>query len=147
MEYFTKIQEPKKLRISMMTAARDSVIIISMLESFTEIRKQKSELVISLKDDFKEMNNLCKQLSEFIADEKTRREALETVRIQAKEETLKPQSKTIKNSKIGVQKTELPKIQTEEEVMPRFTPKQKTEADRLEYTLAQIEQKLADLQK
>ncbi|MGV8163131.1 MAG: hypothetical protein ACP5N2_07405 [Candidatus Nanoarchaeia archaeon] len=157
MEYFTKIKEPKKLRVSMMTAARDSVIIISMLESFSETRKEKALIVSSLREDFKEMNSLCRQLSELIADEKTRREVLDAVKInikahkeeiQKKEVQKIPPKVEIKVPKPAPVKKELPKIQTEEEVMPqRILPKEKTEVDRLEYTLSQIEQKLSDLQR
>lgn len=140
MEYFTKIEDPKKLRISLMTAARDSIIVLSMLDSFTEIREQKTELMADLKDDFKEMSILCKQLSEMVSDEKTRKDILENAKnLRIKEEPPKSYSKpgqkeVFKHTPFYPQ-TKTPEV------------KSKTEVDRLEYTLSQIEQKLADLNK
>ena len=41
MEYFAKIEEPKKLRVGLMLAAKESIMACSMLENIEEIRQKK----------------------------------------------------------------------------------------------------------
>jgi hypothetical protein len=151
MEYFKKIEEPKKLRISLMIAARDSILVTSMLENFSNIKKEKSELILSLKDDFKEINGLCKQLSNLIADDKTRKEIIESLKVvKAKEDpkivdklppSFKVKTEIKQPSVFSVPKDKYPDVK----LPAKEEPKGKTEVDRLEYTLSQIEKKLADL--
>ncbi|MGV8168428.1 MAG: hypothetical protein ACP5N3_00055 [Candidatus Nanoarchaeia archaeon] len=142
MDYFIKIAEPKKLRIGLMSTARDSVIMISALESFVEIRKQKTDVILDLNNDFKELQVLCRQLSELVADEKTRKEALESYRPAVKADTsVKTNAKPLKKGAKDVFVSTVPEKTSAPDI------NRKTEADRLEYTLAQIEQKLASLQK
>jgi hypothetical protein len=159
MEYFTKIKEPRRLRVALMTAAKDTVVTVAMLEHFTELRAQKTSLIASLRDDFKEMSQLCKTLAELIADEKTRREILAAVDAPktraeapafaplAQETVTAPVVEKDKKGKKGKGKGKKAEPESEPEPMPAELPKRSTEVDRLEYTLNQIEQKLSDLQK
>jgi hypothetical protein len=53
MEYFAKIDEPKKLRISLMLAAKESILACSILENIDQIRQTKLNLAAELREDFK----------------------------------------------------------------------------------------------
>jgi hypothetical protein len=145
MEYFAKIQEPKKLRLSMMQTAKESILMTSLLGDIEAIKVQKTDLMNEIKDDFKQIDEFCKFMSGIIADEKTRTEIIESAKtFQPKEHTkIKlevplPKVHEHKSHHVEVEK-DLPKITVNQ--------KSKTEVDRLEYTLSQIEKKIADLSK
>ncbi|MFA6073593.1 MAG: hypothetical protein WC758_05755 [Candidatus Woesearchaeota archaeon] len=144
MEYFTKINEPRKLRISLMTAAKESVVLLSMLEDLYELRRTKIEVVKSIKDDFKELNILCSQLANLVADEKTRKEVLEAIKLSASSKDVP--SKKSEVLKLPTEKKDsIKNVKNTSDEVKVSEIKKKTEVDRLEYTLSQIEQKLADL--
>jgi siroheme synthase (precorrin-2 oxidase/ferrochelatase) len=139
MEYFAKIEEPRKLRISLMTAAKESILAISSLEKIEDIRKRKSDMMAELKNDFSDTSLYCKALADLIADEKTRREILDSIKsIMAEADA--EEKKALKAKALAAK-------QTAEVEKPVPAAEKKTEVDRLEYTLARIEQKLAELSK
>lgn len=153
MEYFAKIDEPKKLRISLMIAAKESIIAYSNLERLEDIRQRKLNLLAGMREDFKDASAACKALSELVSDEKTRRSILEAYK-ELREKETKEIAKTQKfiaqkgsprslpaAAKIKAQEA---KVKAEEEPLP-MPVKKKTDMDRLDYTLSMIEQKLADL--
>jgi hypothetical protein len=147
MEFYAKIDEPRKLRINFMLAAKESIIAFSRLEQLEEIRRRKVNLIGAMKEDFRDAAVACKALSELVSDEKTRKTILEAYKAlkaqEAKEIAPKPAVKApLKPPKpkhaVAAEKAEEP-LQIE--------VKKKTDMDRLEYTLGMIEQKLSELQK
>jgi hypothetical protein len=167
MEYFVRIEEPKKLRVALMSAARDVVLMQTALGELQALRKEKSSVVSAAKDDFRQITSMCRKLSETIADEKARREILNSLRPREpehaavfrreapplKERQMRPAQKAAQKRSNDM----LPEI-TENDLpmvsrgikMPDLKmsgSEAKTEVDRLGYTLAQIEKKLAELNK
>ncbi len=150
MEYFAKIDEPKKLRISLMLAAKESILACSILENIDQIRQTKLNLAAELREDFKEASASCKALSDLISDEKTRKAILDSFN-EMRKKALEQQKQAMTPPKLdAVPKQQLPKAQkskTEQDEPLPIDVKKKTDIDRLEYTLSQIEQKLAELNK
>jgi hypothetical protein len=165
MEYFAKITEPKKLRINFMLAAKGSIICLSIMKNIEEIRRKKLDMIAELKEDFKDTSVYCKALSDLISDEKTRNAILESFNEFRKKELAKqdappafPKAKPLipvkpqpvkaipaKAQPVKSKPVEILEVPAEE---PLISPvKKQTDVDRLEYTLSQIEQKLADLSK
>ena len=127
MEYFARIQEPKKLRLSMMKTARESIVMMALIEEVEIIREQKLELIDSLKEDFDCITKFYGDMANLMGDEKTRSEIIKTA---AKEDVpSKPRTK----AKVSEQKE------------AHSLEKSKTDVDRLEYTLKQIEDRIAQL--
>jgi hypothetical protein len=181
MDYFIKIDDPKGLRVALMSAARDSIIMQTTLEELQLIRKNKLALLNYAKEDFRQITSLCKKLSETIADDKYRKEILDLIKAREdtahtyktetktqtkskidalpvlKEETMprikKPATAVIQKRSNKANNNTLPEIREENlpaiamPIKPQMQVQTKTEVDRLEYTLSQIEKKLADLQK
>lgn len=135
MEYFAKISEPRKLRLSMMTCAKESIIMISLLEEIEAIRQKKTELFDETREDLRACSELMTRMNEFIGDEKTRMEVLNSYTASEKSEphkTAKPQAKVSESKNSAASYDGI---------------KEKTEVDRLEYTLRQIEERIAKLSK
>jgi hypothetical protein len=157
MEYFAKIDEPKKLRIGLMTAAKESIIACSILENIEDIRQKKLNLTAELREDFRDASISCKELSELISDEKTRKAILDSFNEFHKKElaaqniqaamTKANGNSTPKAAPVPKAKQHEVKYTKEEDEPLPMDVKKKTDVDRLEYTLSQIEQKLADLNK
>lgn len=145
MEYFAKIDEPKKLRLSLMKAARESIVMISTLEEVEMIRQRKTELMEEVKEDFKNIEEFCKEMSNRLGDEATRKEMIESFKQMMKEEE-KADAKAMKLTPKASPK-EKEKEKPQEKPAPKLDMKVKTDVDRLEYTLKQIEQKISDLSK
>ena len=139
MEYFAKIQEPKKLRLSLMKAARESIILVSLLEEIERLRETRAELMDAVKEDFKSMEESCNALLNLLGDEKSRQELINSFRETQKEEE-REDAKAVRLS---------PRTHSDIKARSKQTPvldiKAKTEVDRLEYTLKQIEDKIASL--
>jgi hypothetical protein len=148
MEFYAKIDEPRKLRINFMLAARESIIAFSRLEQLEEIRRRKVNLIGAMKEDFRDAAVACKALSELVSDEKTRKTILEAYKAlkaqEAKELAPKPAVKAPLKP-VKVKHAVLAEKAIEEPL--QIEVKKKTDMDRLEYTLNMIEQKLSELQK
>lgn len=131
MEYFSRISDTKNLRIRMMTVARDSILLLTKLEDFHQLRANKLNLINSLKEEIQALEDLSKRLELLMADPELREEIEEEYSFELKEKQHQEERK-----KIGA---------TLEKTNQAPKPQKTTDVDRLQYTLDKLERKLQEL--
>ena len=89
MDYFIRIEDPKSLRVALMSTARDALLMQMTLEELQAIRKEKLAMLNCAKEDFRQITNMCKKLSETIADDKVKREILNSLKLKEEIQPIK----------------------------------------------------------
>ncbi len=155
MSFYTKISDPKGLRISILEAAKETLTCMAQHKTVISIREEKQQLIHELKEDLIEISKLCTTLEEYLPHKELKKEAEKEEKERKKQESADLtllQEKRIQQKLREMQKEEPQRPKAAKPIQQKPAPKPTptkmpslTDVDRLEYTLKKIEQKLADL--
>lgn len=134
--FYVGVQDPVEIRRNVLECSKDMVQFMQRYENLKNIRNDKEEAIHHLKEDVRELKSLVNKLRKVLPKSKLRIKSHE----EKKEEKPKPKKKKGKKKKA---KKETKKEAPKEETTP--PPKPKTEIERLESELADIEEKLGKL--
>jgi len=129
MTFYSRIENPKSLRKSILEAAKEILIMEVKQKKFLELKDKRENLILQLDKDLARLSTITKKLDDLLPEKQLKKELYKKT---------KPEKKTPKKVTIKKQKAE-----PRQEVYKQ--PAQITEMDRLEYTLKKIEDKIAQL--
>jgi len=170
MTYFAKINDPKKVRIALLEASRETLILLRQQKLFLQNKDQKTKLIDSLKKDLKDITDMARRFEELLPNKEIRQEILdERARLKAEiKELQKSTNEKIKRkqsddarqlkvldaaakvSKSRKKVVSQPKVEEKppvsaSEAVSDLGVSPVTDLDRLEYTLSKIESKINEL--
>jgi hypothetical protein len=128
--YFSKISNPKQLRVSLLQAAKEPLILLSMQKELAELRANKKRIVSELESELAGLLNSIKKLDNILPEKELKKELYESKEEKVDAIQILTRKQTVKKSDVAVS-----------------SEKQMSEMDRIEYTLRKIESKLAELDK
>jgi hypothetical protein len=152
MTYFAKIGAPKELRISILEAARETLVCMALHKKINHLSDEKKRLISEAKEELRQVSEICAQLEEYFPHKDLKKEA-------EKEEAERRKEEYAERSLLDEKKLDekIRRMRKDAEKEKEIRQKQKvqkpkepdlpslTDVDRLEYTLQKIEKKLAEL--
>jgi len=130
MTYFSRIENPKSLRKSILEAAKEVLVLEVKQKNFLELKDKRENLILQLDADLAELSTITKKLDDLLPEKQLKKE------LYKKTESKKKTSKKVRTKKQKAQPQKEGHGQPDHKI---------TEMDRLEYTLKKIEDKIAQL--
>lgn len=132
--YYVGMRDPVELRRQILESSKEMIQYIQRAEKFKEIRKEKSEEIIKLKNLVSEIIRLVNKAKAELPKTNIR------ARLHKHEEKEKAKDKMLKREREKLEKAEMKKAKKIKEIEKK--PKEMTELAKLEAELGEIESKL-----
>lgn len=147
MGYFARIGKPKELRINILEASKETVICLVKEKELMSIRAQKQKVIEDVQKDIYTIQSYSRRIEQLFPYKELKEEALkEKKERDAKLPPLQtPELKEIPTKKETIKTTPPKPLKKELSKELKLDPHRNADLDRLEYTLKNIEKKIAEL--
>jgi len=105
--FFVGIRDPVEVRKTLLENTRDVVQILQRFERFKQVREEKAQEVLILKNDIKELNRLVNKLKSSLPKTKIRIKLQQEEAAAKKQKPVEEKKKVEKKQEVPVKKKEL----------------------------------------
>ena len=126
--FYVGIRDPAEIRRSILESSKEMLQYLQRFEKFKEVRSEKESMIVQLKEDIKNIQNLVRKLKQGLPKSGVRAKTHKVSKKKAKAKKEKPA-----------------KVVVEEEPVVEEKPKEMTELEKLEGELEDIEGRLTKL--
>lgn len=131
--FYSMIENPKGLRVSLLEASKETIVLIAKQREIFELRDSKKRKLTELNSLMKEIGDTTRRLDELLPEKVLKKEPFTDIPKFPKTARLRSKGKIHKIKDIEPPLKPLPEGNI-------------TDLDRLDYTLKKIEEKIANLQ-
>jgi signal recognition particle GTPase len=152
LDYYFEIKKPNEFRTALISGVKECIIIQRNQEKLELIRQAKKDLFKEITTQTKELNELIKKLETLLVDDELKKEIQQEI-INERENEKKEREQTKQEQIFKIKKereqqtTNPPKKFFETEPQKKEPETSNKEIKNFEYTLEQIEKKLAELKR